>query len=459
MKFLHSVSEKLQTITILHIIFATFSIHMFVISHPNFEVLDEVFFTNFMRWFMLGIDHTPYQLPGLSFIVSPFVYVFGDNWASWRFPIVILGMVFLYFNYKVVEHISTKKTALITSIILAFSPVVFVSSALMLRDMPVMAMGFFSTYLYFRKKYYFAALLIGLSALIKETAIFFVMFIIIYHVFNNKDEFVLAVKNLRTLNLGYFRIPFISFLIIISAFLIPLTVYDNTITVLEYDTRYPEYRAVNENFELGSIRFDIVQSTTEIFQKSVEEFNYVSKITNPVHHLEVMFTKGYYEQNEVATNEFIASFLPIQSGNTIHDMRYGFDKKFTDDEGLERHQKEFSTLWVQSIINYTWWHFGFWGCIILICYAIFQKIKSKKPLSKDLSFIFSGFSFFIPYLIIDFLRDAFAYYMIYFLPVMAFGLTIIIYKIPNKTIRFLMFSVFLFAIISNFLYVFPMWGF
>ena len=135
---------------------------MFVISHPNFEVLDEIFFTNFMRWFMLGIDHSPYQLPGLSFIVSPFVYVFGDNWISWRFPIIIFGMVFLYFYYKVVEQIFTKKIALMTSVIMAFSPVIFVSSSLMLRDMPVMALGFFAMYLYLKKKYYFSALLIGL---------------------------------------------------------------------------------------------------------------------------------------------------------------------------------------------------------------------------------------------------------------------------------------------------------
>jgi len=195
--FLQNISEKFQTISIIHIVFVSFSIHMFVISHPNFEILDEIFFTNFMRWFMLGIDHTPYQLPGLSFIVSPFVYVFGDNWASWRFPIVILGMVFLYFNYNVVEHISTKNTALIASIILAFSPVIFVSSSLMLRDMPVMALGFLSIYLYFRKKYYFAALLIGLSALIKETAIFFVLFIVIYHGVTHRYEFIIMVKNLK----------------------------------------------------------------------------------------------------------------------------------------------------------------------------------------------------------------------------------------------------------------------
>ncbi|EIJ65647.1 putative membrane protein [Candidatus Nitrosopumilus salaria BD31] len=459
MEILQLISKKLQKINIIHIIFTSFSIHMFVISHPNFEVLDEVFFTTFMRWFMLGIDHSPYQLPGLSFIVSPFVYVFGDNWASWRFPIVIFGMVFLYFSNKVIEQVSTKKIAIITSIIMAFSPVIFVSSSLMLRDMPVMAIGFFSIYLYFKQKYYFAALLIGLSALIKETAIFFVMFIVIYHVLNNKEELIIAVKNIPTYRFKFIKTPLIFLLIMAASFLIPLAIYDNTITVLEYSTRYPEYFAVNENFEPGVMRFDILRSTTEIYQKPVEQFNYVSQVTDPIHHLQVIFTKGYYTQQEVATNEFIASFLPIPSGKTVHNITYGYDKTYIDEEGIERHQKEYSTLWVQSIINYTWWHFGFWSCIILMGYTIFQRIKNKIQIPKDITFIFSGFVFFVPYLIIDALRDTFAYYMIYFLPVMGVGLTTIIYKIPNKTIRFLIFAAFLLAIISNFLYIFPMWGF
>ena len=431
---------------------------MFVISHPNFEVLDEVFFTNFMRWFMLGIDHTPYQLPGLSFIVSPFVYVFGDNWASWRFPIIILGMVFLYFYYHVVKHISTKKIALISSVILAFSPVIFVSSSLMLRDMPVMAMGFFAIYLYFKQKYYFAALIIGLSALIKETAIFFVIFIVIYHCLNLRRD-GLTMKNIQKQDLRFIKTPLISLIIIALAFLIPLAIYDNTVTVLEYTTRHPEYLAVNENFETGSMRFDIVTSTEEIFQKPVEQFDYIAQVTNPIHHLQVMFTKGYYQQQDVVTNEFIASFLPIPSGKTIHDVSYGYNKSYVDEEGIERHQKEYSTLWVQSMINYSWWHIGFWSCVVLVLFSIFQRVKNKIPISKEIIFIISGFSFFVPYLIIDIVRDTFAYYMIYFLPVMAIGLVSIIYKIKNNMIRFLVFTVILLGIIGNFLYIFPMWGF
>jgi len=255
------------------------------------------------------------------------------------------------------------------------------------------------------------------------------------------------------------KIPLISLIITASAFLIPMTIYDNTITVLEYATRHPEYLAVNENFETESIRFDIVTSTDKIFQKPVEQFNYVAQVTNPIHHLQVMFTKGYYKQQEVNTNEFIASFLPIPTGENIHDMSYGYEKSYIDDEGIERHQKEYSTLWIQSIINYSWWHIGFWSCVALVGYAILQKVKNKIQIPKDTIFIFSGFSFFVPYLIIDVMRDTFAYYMIYFLPVMGMGLTTVIYKIRNKTIRFFVFTGIILGIIGNFLYIFPMWGF
>jgi hypothetical protein len=458
LKILQTLSTKFEGIGIIHVILASFSIHMFVISHPNFEVLDEIFFTNFMRWFMLGIDHSPYQLPGLSFIVSPFVYVFGDNWVSWRFPIIIFGMVFLYFYYKVVEQIFTKKIALMTSVIMAFSPVIFVSSSLMLRDMPVMALGFFAMYLYLKQKYYFSALFIGLSALIKETAIFFVIFITLHYILTNREKIS---RNIIA-NRDYFKTiktPFITLLIILLSFLIPLTIYDNTVTVLEYSTRHPEYFIIDENQELGVYRFDVTKSTSEIYGKSVNDFNYVAEIKDPLHHLYVMFTKGYYDQNDSKSQKFLPSFLPIDGGDTIHHIRYGHDTTSIDEEGFEIHQKEYPTIWVQSMINYSWWHVGFWSCIVLMGYTVFQRIKNNIPVSKEMTFIFCGFSFFIPYLIIDMIRDTFAYYMIYFLPIMATGLVCMIYKIPNKTLRFMIFAAFILAIIGNFLYVFPVWGF
>lgn len=147
---------------------------------------------------MAGIDHTPYQLFGLSAIEYPFIVAFGDNWFSWRFPVIIFGMVFLYFNYKVIQHIKDKKTALLVTGILAFSPLVFVQSALLLRDIPVMALGFMAVYLYLKQKYYFSALVLGLSALIKETAIFFVAFIILHYVMTNRKKLLLGFLSMKT---------------------------------------------------------------------------------------------------------------------------------------------------------------------------------------------------------------------------------------------------------------------
>lgn len=453
MQIFENISTAINKITVIHVILVSFSIHMFVISQPNFEVLDEVHFTNFMRWFMLGIDHAPYQLPGLSIIISPFVYIFGDNWLSWRFPIVLFGMLFLYFYYKVVEHISNKKIALLTTIILSFSPVIFVSSSLMLRDMPVMAIGFLSLYLYFKQRYYFSALLIGLAAIIKETAIFFIMFITLWHIFT----YIKSGENKITFN--SLKKPIIFLLIVSATFLTILYVYENTITVLEYTTKHPEYLSVDNNGKLKATRFNILSTNTELLQKPVEDFNYLDKVKDPVHHLETILTKGYYNQNEIGGDEFMASFLPITNSSTIHQITYGHYNVYTNNEGIELHEKQYNTLWIQSMVDYSWWHIGFWSSISLIVYALVDKFKNKTPITKTVMFLSFGFVFFVPYLLINMIRDTFAYYMIYFVPVMAVGLVSLIYKIPNKKLIPIILSIFLVAIVSNFVYVFPVWGF
>ena len=196
---LNDFSKKVDNIfskfSILHLILIFFSIHMFIISKPSGEVLDEFFFVNFLRWFMIGIDHSPYLLNGLSVINSPFFYVFGDNWFSWRFPIVILGMVFVYFFYKVTEKAFGKDTAIIASMIVCLSPTIFTHSGLMLRDVPVMAFGFIGLYMYLKKRYYLAFMIIGLSIMIKETAILFAVFIVLHYVLANRQELMLSLHS------------------------------------------------------------------------------------------------------------------------------------------------------------------------------------------------------------------------------------------------------------------------
>lgn len=454
---LKSIEKQLLKINIIHIILVSFSIHMFLISQPNFEVVDEVDFTNFMRWFMVNIDNTPYQLPGLSFIIAPFVYLFGDNWFSWRFPIIIFGMVFLYFYYKVIKHISNKKIALLTTIILSASPMIFIHSSLMLRDIPVMALGFMGLYLYFKQRYYFSALIIGLSALIKESAFFFVIFIVLHYVLTNREKILMqAASSLDKQCLGFVKTPLFSILILSASFLIPLTIYENTVTVLEYETMLPEYFFIfNEGEQKTAHKFDIKHTTKFSLESPLESFNYINLVKDPFYHLNLIFTKGYYSNNDSSSNGFVASFLPVKFNGEFVSVGFEDRQLSKISNNIELHIKDFKTIWYQELINYSYWHIAFWGILGLITYAIYHRIKDKQPISNLTLFLILGLVFFIPYLIIDMIRDTFAYYMIYYIPFLACGLITLIYKISNKKIQTIVLCSFLIAIFVNFAYYFP----
>jgi len=446
--FLH-----LQKVSVIHIILISFAVHMFLISMPHFEILDEFFFTNFVRWFMLGMDHTPFQLNGLSFIVAPFVYVFGDNWFSWRFPIILLGMVFLYFYYKVIEHITNKKISLLSTIILSLSPMIFVHSHLMLRDIPVMALGFMAIYLYLKKKYYFAFFIIGLSALIKETAIFFVMFITLHYIITNHHSIILKILSRK-----FSRVPIIAFLVMAGSFLIPLTVYENTITVFEYNTVAPEYVTVDKDGKLVAFQFEYGNVKPEIFEIKKGNFNYIKIVKDPIHHLNLLFTKGYYFGDITENDSFLRSFIPIFEESKSPYISYkGSEQVIDNNRGKTVHRVNPTVAWDQSSVNFSYWHIAFYSCIILSIFALFQRFKNNISIPENIKFILPSFVFFAPFLFIMFIRDSYAYYIIYFLPFMAFGLITIIHRVSNNTLRCIILLGLFTGILFNFAYNFPIW--
>lgn len=452
---------NLQKVNIVHIILISFAAHIFLISYPNVEGLDEIIFTNLMRWLMVSIDQTPYQLPGIQLIIAPFVLLFGDNHIAWRLPIIIFGIIFLYFYFKVIEHVTNKRIALLSTVILSLAPLIFVHSSFMFRDIPVMALGFMSIYLYFKQRYYFSALLIGLSALIKETAIFFMAFIIIWSIIKfvqhndiNRGFITYIFLNHRSRSPIKKSVIFVS--VVLSVFLISLFIYDNTVTVLEYETKFPEYTLIGKDGKEIVKRFEVQNTNSNVLTLSLERFNYVDVVKDPIHHLNLIFTKGYYSDNVRPSTEFLASFLPIPSNSEPVDYN-GKSRQLTMPRATSGvlHITDFEISWKQGMINYTFWHISFWGILGLITYTIYCKVKKKEPVSNTSLFIILGLVFFVPYLVINMMRDTFSYYMIYYIPFMAVGLILMIYKIPNKIIRTVVLSSFLLAIFINFLYFFP----
>lgn len=472
MKVIISTLDKIaffvDKITILHLLIISVFMHMLVIGTPNFEQVDEVFFTNFLRWFMIGIDHSPNQLPGLSIITAPFYLMFGDNFLAWRLPVILLGLLFIFSYYKVVEHVLNRKMALLTSTILLFSPIIFVHSSLMLRDIPVMALGFSAIYLYFKQRYYCAAILIGLSALIKETAIFFFAFVVLHQLFSYAKQnklsykgFIITISSSIYSNKIIFRKPVIFFVIVAGCFLVPLAIYDNTVNVLEYQTPLPELFINDEKTVV--IGFQVKSSQPDYFEKSIDDFNYFGMVKDPFNHLRLLFTNGYYKHEPAFQNfNFAKSYLPL-GGNIQAVVTEQFGDEWVTDSpngDFVLHHKEFNSTWIQSVVNYSWWYLGFWSAVILLAHAGIQKIRKKADFSKSIMFLAVGFVFFVPYLILDYYKDLFSYYMIYFLPFMAVGLVISVYKgLSNHTrLKTMIIIILLLGIIHNFRHYFPMWG-
>jgi len=167
------ISEYFNKIRISHVILVSIILHAFVISQPPNQIGDESIFLTIFRMLQTGVDHSPYQMPGLSFLLFPSVEIFGDNWFSWRATSVVFGTLFLFVLYNTAKKITTERNALFVTILVSLDITIFVHSSLFLRDIPVMFFGTFAIYMYFTKRYYLTALLLGFTALIKETALFF----------------------------------------------------------------------------------------------------------------------------------------------------------------------------------------------------------------------------------------------------------------------------------------------
>lgn len=435
MMFLKKYFEKIQ---ISHVILISLSLHMLVMaSNQIYSISDENIFLSIMRFFIEGQDHTPYQLPGLSLIVAPFVYVFGDSWIAWRLPIIGFNMVFLYFLFRVVRQHVTKNNAILICIIVSFDTLIFVHSSLMLRDIPVLAMGFLALYLFFKKKYYFMGLILGCGALIKETMFFFLVFIALYYVIINYRDLIMRLQSHK------FSKTFVLFLLILaSSFLVPLTIYDNTIDVYEYE-KYDTMGIMNQYYYYS-------------IGENISEYQPIGTIKDPFTHLNMFLFKGYFSNNMVGNdnNDFFNSFIPFKQQQEIFDATtLKFDFTNVDDDILYV-SKVYETYWGGINASNPIWFIGFYGTLVFIAFGIIWKRNNSS--NNNIIFLSVGiFTMFVPYLVISLLRDTFTYYFIYTVPIISLGMILLVNKIRNEKTRYIIKISMLLLVSASFVYYFP----
>jgi 4-amino-4-deoxy-L-arabinose transferase-like glycosyltransferase len=334
------LSQYYNKIGISHVILISIILHVLVISQPPNQIGDESIFLTIFRVLQTGVDHTPYKMPGLSFLLFPSVEIFGDYWFSWRATSVLFGALFLLVLYHTVKKITTEKNALFVTILVSLDITIFVHSSLFLRDIPVMFFGTFATYMYFTKRYHLTALLLGFTALIKESALFFLILIITYHLITTRPWKKHNVKQA------------VFFVLILSgSFLIPLWIYDVVVNPNIYDERYNYYTTSDQPKLIGHV-------------------------TNPFEHLNVYLFGGYLisDTSPVGNNHFlINTILPISESEPV--------LKIDTESHTRRIYKEMykvteiiETGWIISYSNYPLWIISFW---VTVPYIVFNIAKNQ----------------------------------------------------------------------------------
>lgn len=412
------ISQYYNKIGILHVILVSIILHAFVISQPPEQVGDESIFLTIFRMLQTGVDHTPYQMPGLSFLLFPSIEIFGDYWFSWRATSVFFGILFLFVLYHTIKKITTEKNALFVTVLVSLDITIFVHSSLFLRDIPVMFFGTFAIYMYFTKKYYLTALLLGFAALIKESALFFLILIIAYHLIITRPW-----KNYSVKHTVFFV------LILSGSFLIPLWIYDMIVNPNVYDERYNYY-------------------TTSDHPKLI------GRVTNPLEHLKVYLFGGYLISDTlpIGNNHFlINTVLPISKSepNLEIDTESHTQRIYKE---MYKITKIIKTSWILSYSNYPIWIISFW---VTVPYMVFNVAKNKH-MKQSVYVSFGIVTMFAPYIFIAIFRPTFAYYFIYTIPFIILGIVLVLDSIQYGKIKLIAKSTLLVFAIILFVISFPL---
>ncbi len=212
-----------------HLLLIIFGLHLYAMSFPSGNsctgtngacVFDESYYVPAAQDLLNGIA---------SNIEHPFfgkiwgalgIYLFGDDFFGWRIFYVIIGVLSVYVMYLIALNFVSKQKALLAASFLGFETLFFIHTSLLLLDGPPIFFALVGFLAYFKKHYYLCALAMGLSVLSKESGVYFVFALILYHLYAMPKRDLGKILNENALKLVAF------FAIMIGAFALPLWAYD-----------------------------------------------------------------------------------------------------------------------------------------------------------------------------------------------------------------------------------------
>jgi len=275
---LDSLERAVRGINIGHLLLVIFALHLFALSFPSDTsngggmVFDESYYVKASLDLLHGVASN-LEHPFFGKIWGALgISVFGDNFFGWRILYAVIGTLAVWMMYELARQFFSKEKALLAASMLAFENLFFVHTSLLLLDGPPILFALAGFLAYFKRRYYLSALAFGLCILSKESGVFFLLALVLYHLWANA-------KSLRTPRSPIGLKKVVAFAIIVSLVVgLPLWAYD-----VAYHPYTKTTVVVEPIVTVNPLTNATVTTTTTTTTQS-------GTVTNPLQNFEYYFT-------------------------------------------------------------------------------------------------------------------------------------------------------------------------
>jgi len=191
----HSPLQRmLRGINVGHLLLIIFALHLFALSFPsdtsngNGMVFDEAYYVPASLDLLHGVANN-LEHPFFGKLWGALgISVFGNNFFGWRILYAVIGTLSVWMMYELARRFFSKEKALLAASMLAFENMFFVHTSLLLLDGPPVLFALAGFLAYFKRRFYLSALAFGLCILSKETGVFFLLALVLYHWWANSKR-------------------------------------------------------------------------------------------------------------------------------------------------------------------------------------------------------------------------------------------------------------------------------
>lgn len=441
---LRKLRQLVDRITFREVFFISLALHLFVISFPRDEtVFDEVYYTKAGRDLLKGVpSNLEHPFLGKAWGAMG-IALLGDNWFGWRIPSVIFGQLTLIVFYYLAKRFLGERNATYASALLAFDNIFFIHSSLYLLEVPALFFSILGFYLYFKKSYYISALAWAVAVLSKETSLFILFALVLYHIFKYTKTFF---KERNYIKLRMRQIT-LFFAIFILAFSIPVWIYDVT------------YQPHTSQVVLAPVVIVNEQGST-IGTTTITSTRTISSINNPVEHVQYMIqymrALTIKPDSKVDQNNYALNWVLPLPPKELTYYSIAISKNMTEISDGKIISTRITTTrpihWI-GLGNYPLWIVGFW--IVMPCALYFVLSKSNSETEPfTLLWILGTYT---PLLSLSYLlnRIVYPFYFINTVPALALGLPLILDRLSGEKYKNYVKLVFILAVLLWFFWLFP----